>query len=67
MAWIRSGSIPAQARDGGAPAARDTSQRVVDLPLDRFGRIDSLVNNAGMYVSRPFTEYTLEDYLAITR
>ena len=44
----------------------ETAQRVVDQALDRFGRIDSLINNAGIFVGKPFTEYTLEDYAAVT-
>jgi NAD(P)-dependent dehydrogenase (short-subunit alcohol dehydrogenase family) len=43
-----------------------TAQRVVDQTLERFGRIDSLVNNAGIFIAKPFTEYTLDDYAAIT-
>ena len=42
------------------------AQRVVDQALDRFGRVDTLVNNAGIYIGKPFTAYTLDDYLAIT-
>ncbi len=34
--------------------------------LERFGRIDTLVNNAGVFVSKPFTEYTAQDYALIT-
>ena len=33
--------------------------------LERFGRIDTLVNNAGVYISKPFTEYTADDYAAV--
>lgn len=44
----------------------ETAQRVVDVALDRLGRIDSLINNAGIYIGKPFTEYTVEDYAAIT-
>jgi NAD(P)-dependent dehydrogenase (short-subunit alcohol dehydrogenase family) len=43
----------------------DTARRVIDLALDRFGRIDSLFNNAGIFIGKPFTEYTLDDYAAV--
>jgi NAD(P)-dependent dehydrogenase (short-subunit alcohol dehydrogenase family) len=44
----------------------ETAQRVVDQALDRFGRVDTLINNAGIYIGKPFTDYTIDDYLAIT-
>jgi NAD(P)-dependent dehydrogenase (short-subunit alcohol dehydrogenase family) len=44
----------------------DTAQSVVDEALKRFGRVDSLINNAGIYIGKPSTEYTLDDYSAIT-
>jgi NAD(P)-dependent dehydrogenase (short-subunit alcohol dehydrogenase family) len=43
-----------------------TAERVVGGALDRFGRIDSLINNAGIFIGKPFTDYTLEDYAAAT-
>ena len=44
------------------PAAVD---RIINGALDRFGRIDTLVNNAGVYLSKPFTDYTAHDYAQI--
>jgi NAD(P)-dependent dehydrogenase (short-subunit alcohol dehydrogenase family) len=39
-----------------------TAERIVAQTLDRFGRIDTLVNNAGIFVAKPFTDYTDQDY-----
>lgn len=39
---------------------------LVDAAVDHFGRIDTVVNNAGIFVAKPFVEYTDEDYDAIT-
>ena len=33
--------------------------------VERFGRIDTLINNAGIYIGKPFTDYTLEDFNAL--
>ena len=43
-----------------------TAERVIGAALDRFGRVDTLVNNAGVYLSKPFTEYTAADYATVT-
>jgi NAD(P)-dependent dehydrogenase (short-subunit alcohol dehydrogenase family) len=43
-----------------------TSERVVGEALDRFGRIDTLINNAGIYIGKSFTDYSAEEYDAIT-
>ena len=50
----------------GDVAQAETAQRAVECALGRFGRIDTLVNNAGTYIGKPFTDYTADDYLAIT-
>jgi NAD(P)-dependent dehydrogenase (short-subunit alcohol dehydrogenase family) len=41
---------------------RATAARVVAAAKERFGRIDALVNNAGIFVAKPFVEYTPEDF-----
>jgi NAD(P)-dependent dehydrogenase (short-subunit alcohol dehydrogenase family) len=43
-----------------------TAQAIMDAALDRFGHVDSLVNNAGVFMSKPFTDYTAADYALIT-
>jgi len=50
----------------GDIAEAATAERVVRLALDRFGRIDSVINNAGIYIGKPFTDYTLDDYAEVT-
>lgn len=40
----------------------ETGKRLVATALETFGRIDTLVNNAGIFIGKPFTEYTEEDY-----
>ena len=42
-----------------------TARAIVDAALGRFGHIDTLVNNAGVYLSKPFTDYTAHDYAQI--
>ncbi|MFD7695258.1 SDR family NAD(P)-dependent oxidoreductase [Streptomyces sp. NPDC059805] len=43
-----------------------TAERVVTAAIERFGRIDTVVNNAGIFVAKPFTDYTAEDYAAVS-
>jgi NAD(P)-dependent dehydrogenase (short-subunit alcohol dehydrogenase family) len=43
-----------------------TADQIISQAIDRFGRVDTLVNNAGVFVSKPFTDYTAEDYALVT-
>ena len=47
------------AGDIGDPA---TGPRVIEAALKAFGRVDTLVNNAGIFIASPFTSYTAEQY-----
>ena len=42
-----------------------TAERIVSQGLDRFGRIDTLINNAGIFIAKPFVDYTEEDYTSV--
>lgn len=44
---------------------RAVAKKVVKTAIDRFGRIDTLINNAGIYIGKPFTEYTEDDFLNV--
>jgi NAD(P)-dependent dehydrogenase (short-subunit alcohol dehydrogenase family) len=41
---------------------RAVAERIVREGLAKFGRIDTLVNNAGVFIAKPFTQYAIEDY-----
>jgi NAD(P)-dependent dehydrogenase (short-subunit alcohol dehydrogenase family) len=41
-----------------------TAERVIAAGVERFGRIDTLINNAGIFIANAFTDYTLEDFAA---
>ena len=57
---------PAAAADvlsvGGDIADPAVAQRVISEAVARFGRVDTLVNNAGIFIAKPFDEYTAEDF-----
>jgi NAD(P)-dependent dehydrogenase (short-subunit alcohol dehydrogenase family) len=48
----------------GDVADPKTADSVFKEALDRFGRVDTLVNNAGMFMAKPFTMYSNDDYAA---
>lgn len=39
---------------------------IVAAALDHFGRVDTVVNNAGIFIGKPFTDYTDDEYDAVT-
>jgi NAD(P)-dependent dehydrogenase (short-subunit alcohol dehydrogenase family) len=61
---IKQGSDPDVVAVAGDIADPKTAERVVAETMARFGRVDTLVNNAGIFISKPFTEYTAEDFMS---
>ena len=56
-----SADIVTIAGDIADPAVAD---RVIGSAIEKFGRVDALVDNAGMFIAKPFTEYTEADFAA---
>jgi NAD(P)-dependent dehydrogenase (short-subunit alcohol dehydrogenase family) len=48
--------------DIGEPA---TAAKIIETALSRFKSIDALVNNAGIFITKPFTDYTAEDFKSL--
>jgi NAD(P)-dependent dehydrogenase (short-subunit alcohol dehydrogenase family) len=44
---------------------QQTAVQVVEAAINNFGTIDVLVNNAGIFLTRPFTDFTTEDFDAL--
>ena len=59
---IRPAGDPAVLTVDGDVSEAGTTDRIISGALERFGRIDTLVNNAGVFIAKPFTDYTAEDY-----
>jgi NAD(P)-dependent dehydrogenase (short-subunit alcohol dehydrogenase family) len=49
----------------GDVSVPETAERIIRGAIERFGRVDTLVNNAGVFISKPFTDYTADDYARI--
>jgi len=50
----------------GDVAAPSTAEAIVETAVQRFGSVDALVNNAGIFISKSFIEYTPEDFRALS-
>ncbi|AIF48690.1 SDR family NAD(P)-dependent oxidoreductase [Dyella japonica] len=59
---IQPSSDPDVITVAGDIADRGVAERIVQEALSRFGRIDTLVNNAGIFSAKPFTAFTAQDY-----
>jgi NAD(P)-dependent dehydrogenase (short-subunit alcohol dehydrogenase family) len=46
----------------GDVAEPETGERLAQVAVERFGRLDVLINNAGIFVPKPFVDYTRADY-----
>ena len=62
---VRTSQDPAVLAVEGDIADPASANRVIDGALDRFGRLDTLVNNAGVFIAKPFTDYTPADYSVV--
>jgi NAD(P)-dependent dehydrogenase (short-subunit alcohol dehydrogenase family) len=62
----RSAIVPSQslALVDGDIGTEATAEQVITTAIDRFGSIDHIVNNAGIFTAKPFTEYTVDDFRA---
>ena len=43
-----------------------TAEKIVANAVERFGSVDALVNNAGIFFAKPFTQYTTQDFRALS-
>lgn len=59
---IKQGSDAGVHAVAGDIADATTAERAVKEAVDRYGRIDTLVNNAGVFIAKPFVDFTKEDF-----
>ncbi|MGE5289013.1 MAG: SDR family NAD(P)-dependent oxidoreductase [Micromonosporaceae bacterium] len=62
---IKPAGDPAVLTVDGDVSEPATADRIISGALESFGRIDTLINNAGVFISKPFTDYTADDYAAV--
>jgi NADP-dependent 3-hydroxy acid dehydrogenase YdfG len=43
-----------------------TAAKLVETAVQRFGSVDALVNNAGIFMVKPFTQFTLDDFRSLS-
>ncbi|MBC3776776.1 SDR family NAD(P)-dependent oxidoreductase [Pseudomonas sp. SWRI99] len=62
---IKESSDPDVLTVAGDIADPQTAERVIRAALARFGRVDTLINNAGIFLAKPFTAYSQADYAQV--
>ena len=62
---IKPSSSPNVITIAGDAADPQTADRLLGTAIDRFGRIDTLVNNAGIFIPKRFVDYTGDDFAAV--
>lgn len=62
---IKPSGDPAVVTVDGDVSEPATTDRIISEALEHFGRIDTLINNAGVFLPKPFTDYTAEDYASV--
>jgi NAD(P)-dependent dehydrogenase (short-subunit alcohol dehydrogenase family) len=62
---IEPGASPDVLAIAGSIADPETADRIIDAAIDRFGRVDTLLNNAGIFLAKPFLDYTQADFNAL--
>jgi NAD(P)-dependent dehydrogenase (short-subunit alcohol dehydrogenase family) len=60
---IKPSSDPDVVTVAGDIGDHGVAERIVKEAMERFGRIDTLVNNAGSFMAKPFTAFTVDDYV----
>lgn len=60
---IASENSPDLLKVAGDISDPEVAKQVIASAVEKFGQVDTLVNNAGMFISKPFTEYTQDDFV----